>query len=67
MTAYPWAWLMYHALDMGISAADFWEMSPRAVVMLHQELRHSMPKTQQGSRRGPAPSGPVRLDYIPRP
>ncbi|MGN1069948.1 MAG: hypothetical protein ACI4P5_06015 [Candidatus Fimadaptatus sp.] len=54
----PWSWLLYRALDMGISASDFWRMSPRAVIVLLRRLR----RTQT-----PAQPGPVRLSYIPRP
>lgn len=56
---------MYHALDMGVGFEAFWEMSPRAIVLLHRELR-------RGAKAAPSParlSGGeqrVRLNYIPR-
>ena len=53
---------MYNALDMGVSAADFWAMSPRALWVLTQERIRSM------ERRSKARSKPEgkRLSYIPR-
>lgn len=56
---------MFHALDMGVSAESFWAMSPRAIVLLHKEMRRGA-KAQSGRPR-PDSDGPVRLDYIPRP
>lgn len=53
---------MYHALDLGLSVADFWEMSPRGIFLLQEELvksihgKHSPADQQQGQR----------LNYIPR-
>lgn len=54
---------MYHALDMGVSAAAFWEMSPRAIWLLTQERIRSLER-----RAGKQPGRPdgQRLSYIPR-
>lgn len=57
---------MYHALDMGVSYESFWNMSARAIVLLHREMR----RTAQGGPARPREAeqpGRVRLDYIPRP
>ena len=57
---------MYHALDMGVSVESFWDMSARAIVMLHREMRRSM-AVKPTEPQEAAEVGPVRLDYIPRP
>ena len=54
---------MYHALDMGVSASDFWQMSPRAVWELTQEQIRSM---ERRSGKRPGKPGGQRLTYIPR-
>jgi len=57
---------VYHALDMGVSYESFWNMSARAIVLLHREMR----RTAQGGHAQPREAeqpGRVRLDYIPRP
>lgn len=53
---------MYHALDMGVTASDFWQMSPRAVWELTQERIRSMER--RGEQR--KPDDGQRLTYIPR-
>lgn len=62
---YPWSWLMYHALDVGVSAEAFWRMSPRAIVLLLRELRKSAQR--QHPLTDEPDDAPVRLNYIPRP
>lgn len=62
---YPWSWLMYHALDLGVSAEAFWRMSPRAIVLLLREMRKSAQRQQ--SSPDESDDAPVRLNYIPRP
>ena len=56
---------MFHALDMGVSVESFWDMSPRAVVLLHREMRRAAGKSAPARR--PAEPQLVRLNYIPRP
>ena len=51
---------MYHALDLGVSWSDFWEMSPRAIFTLQRELARSIER-QKGKG-----TGPKKLSYIPR-
>ena len=65
--AYPWAWLMYHALDLGISAAEFWDMSARAIVLLHREMRRGVEATRSARAAGAGRPQGRRLNYIPRP
>ena len=70
----PWDWLLYRAVQMGCTAADFWRMSPRAVRLLmrcHQKsLEARLPKAARG--RGGSRGQPEqkkqrgRLSYIPR-
>ncbi len=61
---------MFHALDLGISVDEFWEMTPRAICVLLDEMARA---TQAASPRASVPARPagtpqvVRLDYIPRP
>lgn len=59
---------MYHALDLGISVAEFWGMTPRAICILLDEMRRGAKAAPRGSGKatGGAPRV-VRLDYIPRP
>lgn len=63
---YPWAWLMYHALDLGISAMEFWDMTPRAICILLDEMVRSSTGTREKRSAGGA-GQVVQLDYIPRP
>lgn len=56
---------MYHALDMGVGFEAFWEMSPRAIVLLHRELRRGA-KAAPSSARPSGGEQRVRLNYIPR-
>lgn len=59
---------MYHALDMGLSAADFWDMSARAVVNLQREMIRTRRRAldRQERSRAEEARGP-RLNYLPRP
>jgi len=52
---------MYHALDLGVSAEAFWEMSPRAVVALQREMIRS-----HQQQKKPPEQKEKRLSYIPR-
>lgn len=54
---------MYHALDMGVTASDFWQMSPRAVWELTQERIRGMERRGDQQRRS---DDGQRLSYIPR-
>ena len=61
---------MYHALDMGISVTDFWEMTPRAICVLMDEMVRTSKAgaARQTSRPATARERQVvKLDYIPRP
>lgn len=59
---------MYHALDLGLSAADFWDMSARAVVNLQREMIRSRKRalSRQQKAKAEEARGP-RLNYLPRP
>lgn len=59
---------MYHALDLGISADDFWKMSPRAVVNIQREMVKARKATikQREQQKREQERGP-RLSRIPRP
>ena len=59
---------MYHALDMGLTAAEFWEMSARAVVNLQREMIRTRRRAldRQKQARTEEARGP-RLNYLPRP
>ena len=65
--AFPWAWLYFRALDCGMTAEDFWQASPRAIVMLYECAREaSRPRViQEGSAR-PTRQPPQRLARLPR-
>lgn len=54
---------MYTALQMGLTADDFWSMSPRAIWELTQERIRSMERRGEPQRK---PDGGQRLSYIPR-
>lgn len=66
---YPWAWLMYHALDLGMTVAEFWDSTPRAICLLLSEMgRGQKPASVgRGTGRYKTPAQVVKLDYIPRP
>lgn len=66
--AYPWDWLLYRALECGMSAAEFWAASPRAVVVLYRCGRKTHGGRGGQAGRGPtgAQAGAVRLSRIPR-
>lgn len=59
---------MYHAIDMGLSAADFWDMSARAVVELQREMIRTLKRAleRQNQDKAEKERGP-RLSYLPRP
>lgn len=58
---------MYHALDIGISVDEFWEMTPRGILLLLDEMmRANKVRGQQSSSAAAAPQV-VKLNYIPRP
>lgn len=56
---------MYHALDMGISVDDFWNMSARAVVNVQRQMLRERKAVRQ-ERENKKKRGP-RLARIPRP
>lgn len=60
---------MTHALDLGIGVADFWDMTPRAIILLVQEAERCRIGTGKETKKSKAPSqgGVVQLNYIPRP
>lgn len=60
---------MVHALDMGISAEEFWDMTPRGICLLVNEMLRAGEGGRGRSGRKLAASGtePVKLCYIPRP
>lgn len=67
---FPWAWLYYRALDCGMSASDFWNSSPRAVMALYAcaKASHRTPAANgRAMQRAPAaaPAG-QRLARLPR-
>lgn len=63
---FPWAWLMYHALDLGISTDAFWEMTPRAICILLSEMMRANQPREKHTASGSG-GQTVRLNYIPRP
>lgn len=65
---FPWAWLMREALRMGISAAEFWRMTPRGILLLQrEEIRARRPAQLPGRPGRGEPARKVRLSYLPRP
>ncbi len=63
---------MYRALDLGMSVEAFWQTTPRAIVLLVQEMVREVQARSGGSSKQPNyPSSggkrEVRLSYIPRP
>ena len=50
---FPWAWLMYHALDLGIS------------ILLGEMMRANQPREKHTASGSGGQT--VRLNYIPRP
>ena len=35
-SGFPWAWLLYRALDCGLTAEAFWDASPRAIYEIYE-------------------------------
>jgi len=58
--------MMFHALDLGISAHDFWAMSPRAVLLIQAELVATKGDSGKAIERPIAPTR-MRLADIPKP
>ncbi len=63
---------MYRALDLGMSVEAFWQTTPRAIVLLVQEMvREVQARGGSGPEWPKYPAGggkrEVRLSYIPRP
>jgi len=60
---------MYTALDMGISMADFWDMSPRAILLINREMGRRFDRQREALPTVPASqqSGSVKLKRLPRP
>lgn len=66
---FPWAWLMYHALDLGMTVAEFWDSTPRAICLLMAEMGRGQKQASANRKPGrhAGPAQVVKLDYIPRP
>ncbi len=66
---FPWAWLMYHALDLGMTVAEFWDSTPRAICLLLEEMGRGQhrPAAERRAAGAAGPAQVVKLDYIPRP
>lgn len=58
---------MYHALDLGISARDFWDMSPRAVLLIQAEMMQAREEGNSGNTRKSSEPPRLRLSDVPRP
>ncbi len=62
---------MYHALDLGMTADEFWNTTPRAICILMDEMLRSSggaKRVESSGRTSAAGSGQVvKLSYIPRP
>ncbi len=60
---------MFHALDLGISVDAFWEMTPRAICLLVQEMARNTGSANASVKGAGGPASPrvVHLNYIPRP
>jgi len=71
---FPWAWLYFRALDCGMSAADFWQSSPRAVIALYNCAKQARTPAATGTAAPDAaatatpaqPPAGVRLSRLPR-
>ena len=68
--AFPWGWMFFRALDCGMSAAAFWEASPRAILTLYDCTREAR-KQPSGGRGNSAKTHkqeqpPQRLARLPR-
>lgn len=57
---------MFHALDLGMSASDFWDASPRAVLLIQQELQRAKDASQKESA-DTSKLPRLRLSDLPRP
>lgn len=55
---------MTDALELGLSAADFWDMTPRAIYRLRDEWRRRAAGRVRAAERPPKGQ---RLSYLPRP
>ena len=68
-SGYPWAWIMYRALEAGMDVDSFWRSSPRAILTLHRTAMAAKGMASSGSR-APAPRDRqvdrVKLSAIPR-
>ena len=65
---FPWVWMLYHALDLGLTYDDFWNMTPRAIMLLQAELGRG---SGGGGRRtaggAVVQGGAMPLSRLPRP
>ena len=68
---YPWAWLMYTALDLGLTMEEFWNTTPRMIMLLQRELERGMARAGAGTRRTTAGAvvsgGAMPLSMLPKP
>lgn len=57
--------MLFHALDLGISVQDFWDMTPRGIVLLMEEMSRSHRMARRAHDGGAETV--QQLNYIPRP
>lgn len=62
--------MLYHALDLGFSYDEFWDLTPRCILLLQGELGKSV--SRAGGRRTTAggavvSGGAMPLSMLPRP
>ena len=62
---------MYHALDLGLTMDDFWNSTPRMIMLLQRELGASVARAG-GNRKTTASGvkitgGAMPLSMLPRP
>lgn len=68
---FPWVWMMYHALDLGLSVDDFWNSTPRMIILLQKELGKSVARAEGGRKTTASGTritgGAMPLNMLPRP
>jgi hypothetical protein len=57
---------MADALELGLTVADFWDMTPRAIYLLRDERLRRLEGRVKAKESGAKPKG-QRLSYLPRP
>ena len=64
-------WMLYHALDLGFSYDEFWELTPRCILLLQGELGKSVARAGGGKRTtaggAVVSGGAMPLSMLPRP